>query len=325
MSRKRAEKSKVRLTGVPSHNRFCDLLHFCVRGHEQPAFKNSSCDDHVAELSMLFHSDVDDLLWRKASASSEAVAIRKLLNKLTERIRTGNDLAAAETLYALATQAAFEILNLYLRHRELFDQITPRRTLLPCLISIHPKTATVTAEMEKASCLGRRTHEAGLIRSKAWFTSDAPANIYARAIVTSINLNQDLETVELQQKRWSSYERQYGEKIRVLPFPEFIRGIDRIPFPMTQESVLQYWRKGKEMIMEEMPDFHLRPEWKSYHGRSYKHGAKSGAIQHAIFKDILTALRTIAGENKAVRNAKPRKSGRALNLGKKQRSFSRKA
>ena len=50
------------------------------------------------------------------------------------------------------------------------------------------------------------------------------------------------------------------------------------------------------MILEEMPDFHLRPEWADYRDkRVYQDGAKKGAVQNAIFKDILAALRTIAG------------------------------
>lgn len=68
---------------------------------------------------------------------------------------------------------------------------------------------------------------------------------------------------------------------------------------MAPDNVLQYWRKGKEIILEDMPDFHLRPEWQKYQkGRNYREGAKKGAIQHAIFKDILIALKTIAGANK---------------------------
>jgi hypothetical protein len=52
------------------------------------------------------------------------------------------------------------------------------------------------------------------------------------------------------------------------------------------------------MILEEMPAFHMRAEWATYRDkRAYQGGAKKGAIQHAIFKDILIALKTIAGSN----------------------------
>jgi hypothetical protein len=55
-----------------------------------------------------------------------------------------------------------------------------------------------------------------------------------------------------------------------------------------------------------MPNFHLRPEWKKYRERNYREGAKKGAMQHAIFKDILTALKTIAGANKKQAGKKSR-------------------
>jgi hypothetical protein len=244
------------------------------------------------------HRDVDDLLWRKKVATTEGVAVRKIVDSLSDRIRTKMDLLAAETLWSIATYAAFEVLALYLRSRQLFDKLSSRRALLPSLMSIHPNTAKVMARMLKDARLGRLTFESRQIGSKAWFTSNAPANVYARAIITSVELNQDLEPLETQQKGWKSFDRQHRVTTRVLPFPKYIEGIGEIPVPISPECVPDYWRKGKEIMLEEMPDFHKRPEWKNYHERRYAHGAKKGSIQHAIFKDILIALRTIAGANK---------------------------
>jgi len=274
------------------------MIAFSVRGHDHPKFKCTCADDHIAELCLLELDDVEDFFWCSAP-DSKSMATRKMFEELDERIRMQNDLAAAETLYTIATHAAFQVMGLYLRHRDLFDQITPRRKLLPSLISIHPKTAKVMAAMEKYSRLGEHTEDAPLIRSKPWFTNDAPANVYARAIINSVGLNKHLKPVQVQQAEWVSYTERYGDLIEVLPFPKYIDGIDLLPTPITPASVLAYWRKGKEMILEEMPDFQTQPEWESYHHRTYQHGAKAGAIQHAIFKDILTALRTIAGCGKS--------------------------
>ncbi len=58
---------------------------------------------------------------------------------------------------------------------------------------------------------------------------------------------------------------------------------------------------GKEIIAEELPDFHLRPEWKTYRSRLYTDGAKAGVVQHAITKDILLAFKAIAGGNKVTK------------------------
>ena len=93
-----------------------------------------------------------------------------------------------------------------------------------------------------------------------------------------------------------------AKRVRALscfPFPDHLDGINLLPVPITPQSVIDYWHKGKEIVRKEMPNFHLRPEWKSYRdNRTYQAGAKTGATQHAIFKDILAALKTIAGGNK---------------------------
>ena len=72
--------------------------------------------------------------------------------------------------------------------------------------------------------------------------------------------------------------------------PKWTEGLKELRPGLNPKSALDYWRKGKEIIVEELPDFHLRPEWKPYRERTYKSGAKTGVIQHAIFKDILSAL-----------------------------------
>jgi hypothetical protein len=154
------------------------------------------------------------------------------------------------------------------------------------------------ATMHADSRLGTQTPESRYIGSRAWFTSDAPANVYARAIITGIKLNQNLDPIETQQATWKQFDRENDCRTYVLPFPRYTSGIELIPVPISPDSVPQYWRKGKEMILEEIPDFIDRSEWTHYHRRSYKNGASPGAIQHAIFKDILVALRTIAGANR---------------------------
>jgi hypothetical protein len=247
-------------------------------------------------LSDLLHDDVDEFLWFER-ATPEGLAVRQIMGTLARRASEDQD--AAETLYAIATQAAFEVLNLYIRHRHLFDRIAPRRKLLPSLISIHPLTSKVVASMHADSKLGSQTDDSRRVRSRSWFTSDAPANVYARAIIASVCLNTNLEPVATQQKQWESFDRQHHQRTIVRPLPNYVAGLKDIPIPIAPQSVLQYWRKGKEIILEEMSDFHKRPEWADYrHKRAYQNGAKPGAIQHAIFKDILAALRTIAGANK---------------------------
>ena len=280
----------------PSHQPFDQLIDFCVRGNTNPVLQTCEAGDHIAELCMLLHNGIDRSLWDR-TALKEGLQARNLLDFLDERLSKHGCLKAADTIFAIAVQATFEVLRMYLRNREVFDKIAPHHKLLPLLASIHPGTSEISARMEADAKLGSKTDESRQIHSRAWFMNDAPAHIYARAIIESVKFNRELEPISLQESRWQKFDEKEGLQTVVQPFPKYVEGLNRLPYYISPECVLDYWRKGKEMIREELPDFHLRPEWESYRRRRYKTGFKPGAVQHAIFKDILAALRTIAGSN----------------------------
>ena len=289
MTKRASEKApNMPVTYWPSHTRFTDLLGHC---------SHPIGIDHIADTCELHLDDVDSHFWAKGAEKSGVLA-QRMLCELEDRVRKEHDLRAAETLYAIATEAARAVVTLYLRHRDLFDQIAPRRKFLPSLFSIHPSTAEVMAQMFADSRLGTQTDHGLQAGSRAYFVSDSPANVYARAIIICVSFNRELFPVSCQQYGWKAFDRKHGVRTVVLPFPKYVERLDELPIPITPESAIDYWRKGKEMILEEMPDFHLRREWEAFHHRKYKTGAKTGAIQHAIFKDILTALKTIAGVGK---------------------------
>jgi hypothetical protein len=71
---------------------------------------------------------------------------------------------------------------------------------------------------------------------------------------------------------------------------------DAVQLPVFSRGSCQSWDKViRSLIRQQMPDFHLRPEW-----RNQRHSAKErglnqkGEIQNAILDDICEALRTIA-------------------------------
>ena len=280
----------------PSHTPFPDLIGYCTRGTSHPVLQCGHAGDHIAETIELYLDDTDSFLWNKKTVP-EGASVFKIFEKLNSRIHQNNDLRAAEILYAIATFASRQVLALYLWHPDLFKRIAPRRNFLPSLFSIHPNTAKITAQMLRESQLGTQTEHARQAGSRAYFVSDSPANVYARAIIKCIEFNRELEPVSCQQYGWRKFDRKEHVQTVVLPFPDYVEGLDRLPIPITPESVPAYWRKGKEIILEEMPHFHEEPEWENYHRRRYKTGAKNGAIRNAIFKDILVALKTIAGTN----------------------------
>ena len=282
----------------PSHTAFDQLLDYSARGKSNPLLHTQNPRfDHVAELYHLVSHDSAGYLASKPE--SDGHIIWRSIEGFHLMAKWKSDLQAAEMLYDIATQATYEVLDLYLRNRKLFDQIAPRKKVLPCLLSIHPKTDGVVRKMRRDARLGEETDDARRVGSKTWFVSDTPANVYARAILNCIRCNLNLSPVWVQQSYRGDFDAEGKIRHIVRPFPKYVDGLEKLPVPIAPDNVLQYWRKGKEIILEDMPDFHLRPEWQKYReARNYRDGAKKGAIQHAIFKDILIALKTIAGANK---------------------------
>ena len=155
-----------------SHNPFFRLIEFSVRGKSNPVLKTCCANDHVAQLSNLLAFDTDDYFaW--GPAGSEGKKAHLVLRELEARIFEDHDLKAAETMYAIATRASFEVLSMYLRHRDLFDKIAPQRRMLPSIFSIHPGTPSAVRQMRLDARLGTDTRDAFLIGSKGYFASSA--------------------------------------------------------------------------------------------------------------------------------------------------------
>jgi len=211
-------------------------------------------------------------------------------------------------LFEDAVRATSELLKLYKSHPHQFREAARRVSFLPCLMSWHPEADRFNRRLMRFSCLGQEGIFRDLRETPRHLLSQSPAVRYAYAIVATIDLFLDTyggdsllpdgttepEAKPTQKKRLRA--RKKRESFGILP--GWSIGLEDVRRPFNEQHLLDYWHKGKEIILEEMPEFHLRPEWREYANRKYKDGAKKGAIQHAIFKDILVALRTIAGANK---------------------------
>ena len=223
-------------------------------------------------------------------------------------------------------EATSRLMDLYKEDGALFRKIASGLSVLPCLMSWHPNAAAFNRQLLKRSGSGENSICGNLARNAAHLARQSWPVRYAYAIIWTIDLTLGTDSENLagwaemygygvehavdpaeiealiarmncgEEKKQELREEHKGA-YRVLP--KWTKGLTDICQPLTSGNVLSYWRKGKEIIMEEMPDFHLRPEWKNYcDGRAYANGPKKGAIQHAIFKDILVALKTIAKAEK---------------------------
>lgn len=235
-----------------------------------------------------------------------------------------NDLPEGERqawkLFHDALAATEALLNLYRTDLKMFQSVARQISFLPALLSSHPDNQRFNREYLATSQLGRegpelQSHPQHLAR-QSW-----PVR-YAYAIIATIELTLDTygsklpfwavhygygvrHPVPIADYEWAARRMGWSEeKIRAeLPkyrgiyeiLPVWTKGLASLRRPLNASHVLDYWRVGKQIILEEWPDFHLRPEWSGCRRRKYKGGAKPGTVQHAIFKDILVALRSIAG------------------------------
>jgi len=263
---------------------------------------------------------VDDVLFVDLAICSDNYEYSSLSEK--ER--------AAWRVFHDSIEATSRLMELYKEDGVLFRKIASGVSVLPCLMSWHPNAAAFNRQLLKGCGLGENSHCGNLTHNAAHLARQSWPVRYAYAIIWTIELTLDCDSEKL--AGWAEVYS-YGVKYEVDPaeieatlarmncsqekkqelreahkgayrvLPKWTKGLSGICQPLTSGNVLSYWRKGKEIILEEMPDFHLRPEWKKYRdGRAYAYGAKKGAIQHAIFKDILVALKTIAKTNKGDSN-----------------------
>lgn len=257
-------------------------------------------------------------------------------NAADEACYDGNEKEIREAwkIYGDAVSATQDLLELYRKDAPLFRKVARHFSVLPCLMSWHPASEKFNRSLYEDSQLGEESLLCEQAPHGRHYAYQSWPVRYAYALLTTIHLTLDsyddrlplfaeiygygikhpvdpeeieeiLARGKMSEQQKEKIRRNYKGAYRVLP--KWTKGLKRLQRIFSRDSVLCYWRKGKEIILEEVPDFHLRPEWKSYRERRYAHGAKRSAVQHAIFKDILIALRTIAGANKGGTKRQARK------------------
>lgn len=280
-----------------------------------PFAEQLRCDGGLDGPEPDFLKWVDKALYADVATAADEAAWEKLTPGEREAWR----------LFLDSLEATRKLLDLYKTNSQLFQQIASRLSFLPCFMSWHPDAGRFNQQLLEFSKLGQQSMYGELQRNPRHILQQTWPVRYAYAVIATIDLT--LDTYEGRLPFWAetygygvrhpiplcAYEEamdrmgwdeakkrqelpKYQGSYRVLPV--WTKDLAKVRRPFNTRHVLDYWRTGKAMIVEEMPEFHLRPEWRSYYERSYKAGAKAGAIQHAIFKDILSALKTIGGTHK---------------------------
>ena len=204
-----------------------------------------------------------------------------------------------------------------------FRRVARQLNLLPTFAAWHPDAEPANRKLLRECGLGHESLNE-FAKHPQHAAQQSPAVRYAYTLIGTIDLTLDNSGDELE--RWgelygfgvrhdvaeevesclAKMALSQGERAklrehhrgayRILPL--WTRDLLKLERPFGPGSVRDYWRIAKALIREEMPRFHERPEWRAVRDRHYSGGAKPGAIQNAIFKDIRKAMETIAGSHR---------------------------
>jgi hypothetical protein len=162
-------------------------------------------------------------------------------------------------------------------------------SFLPCLMSWHPDAERFNRHLYEFSRLGQQNmycelrHNARHLVRQPWpvryayaiiATIDFTLAMYGKKLplwaeihgygvrhpVSSDEIEAGLAEMGCTEEKKEEIRQENRGAYRILP--KWTKGLEKIDQPISKESVLDYWRTGKRMILEEIPNFHERSEWK---------------------------------------------------------------
>lgn len=216
------------------------------------------------------------------------------------------DAGEAEAIKNLADVAEHAIQRLMIaekRHPETARKVARGRMLWPLLAGIEPGWEEEGLKRIERLELGKDLEFLRApFRAARGTDENYPARQWAKTAVRALE-----ET-----RRRVQVFGHYGEEFKELIFeqgvalaasPNWTDGACHLP-PLCKDTARQWGLVIRQMIREQQPDFHSRPEWATQRNTARHSGRGTrGEIQHAILDDIVSALRRIAPPTKLPKSA----------------------
>ncbi|MFZ1220597.1 MAG: hypothetical protein WAO00_14985 [Chthoniobacterales bacterium] len=204
------------------------------------------------------------------------------------------DADAIEDLVGIGHHAVQSLMIAKLTHPEAVRAISRSKALWPLLVSSRSPWEKSAAQQLEGLELGRDM-EPFYVRFERPRGADEnyPARQWARAAVRT-----------LEETRWRHLTYwQYSGEFQELVFAGKA-GLAKIPrwagescgLKLLSKETAPAWAKVmRDMIREQLPDFHTRPEWKNQRSTA-AHSVRNtvGEVQNAILDDITSALKRVA-------------------------------
>jgi len=222
-----------------------------------------------------------------------AEQVQKALGIVSDQVLAGVE-CAIEQAAAMAEHAVALLLIAQKLHPEMTRKVAARRMHWPMLGSREPGWARRAAARLESLQVGRNLEcLRARFREARGADENYPARQWAKAAVRM------LEDTRRRFIIYADYKEEFREmildgKMELAPAPRWVDEVLQLR-AFSSATARQWGKVVREMIREEMPDFHTAPEWQNQRNTAKQSCRDSpGEIRNAILDDISSALTRIA-------------------------------
>jgi hypothetical protein len=255
------------------------------------------------------HKEVENvvLVWGFFTGANRLFPLHlPALEKLSELAFAGNQ-AAASFLVQIATHLSFRIAALEKQQPKLMREIARKQNVWPVFTDTHTGWEKETLGRFAELGLGQGIRHIDIpFRKAGGCDANYSARLWAKAAMHCINQTR-LWQRELTFRKNAVAERLENGHWKRGSEPAWVSGAKGLP-DYSKQARPNWEDVIRKMIREELPDFHLRPDWKNQRNSCEARDRDSkGEIQNAILDDIISALKTITPEeiNQSAENSLP--------------------
>jgi hypothetical protein len=228
------------------------------------------------------------------------------LEKMSDLAFAGNQ-TAAHSLVQIATHLSWRITALEKKQPKLAREIARKQNVWPIVIDTHLGWEKETLTRFEELGLGQDIQHIDIpFRKAGGCDENYPARCWAKTAVHCVNQTRFWQRQLVSRK--DSVDKKLGQGT-------WKRGVEPAwvsetkDLPDYSNQTRPKWADViRKMIREQLPEFHLRPEWENQRKSCKRRGRDSkGEIQNTVLDDIVSALKTITPEeiNQSAENSLP--------------------
>ena len=229
---------------------------------------------------------------KRLRRSREALKAYALISQLFEEAMAG-DQEAAESLAEISISATLDLFAVSRINPALLQSLASKQTLWPVIAGINSGWKPLADELLTNIGLGSASLYRPL-RAELAFDDDMICRRWARRIYEALSLNRErLSGIDQIQKGLKLLECDHTVTVEEIP----AWALESVKLLAFDKAHVKAWMiVGRKMIREQLPEFHLLPDWENFRRRHARRGLRTikGIVQGDILEKIESALTTLA-------------------------------